>query len=207
MIYESNYKVGINQVGHSNLLTNFSLLSFLEDVGAMHSDLAGYGINDISRTHLSWVLLHWKVHTFIKVAYGAVLTIKTWSHYSSKFFCYRDFEVYDEQNNLVAIASSKWTLINIENKNLEKINDTILSSYQPENKSVFTDIEIQKLKEPENSILTYNYTIQRSNIDINRHMHNLDYLSLAYEALPEDVYYSSEFNNIEIMYKKEAKLR
>ena len=33
-------------------------------------------------------------------------------------------------------------------------------------------------------------------------MHNLNYLLLAYETLPQEIYDSSECNNIEIMYKK-----
>lgn len=37
-------------------------------------------------------------------------------------------------------------------------------------------------------------------------MHNLNHLKLAYEALPEDIYQNSIFNNLEIMYKKEIKL-
>ena len=37
-------------------------------------------------------------------------------------------------------------------------------------------------------------------------MHNLYYLDLAYEALPEDVYSNNSFDNIEIMYKSGAKL-
>ena len=37
-------------------------------------------------------------------------------------------------------------------------------------------------------------------------MHNLNYLLLAYETLPQEIYDSSECNNIEIMYKKSIML-
>ena len=37
-------------------------------------------------------------------------------------------------------------------------------------------------------------------------MHNLYYLDLAYEALPEDVYNNRPYDNVRIMYKKEIKL-
>ena len=37
-------------------------------------------------------------------------------------------------------------------------------------------------------------------------MHNLNYLELANEALPEDIYKLVEFNNVRITYKKEIKL-
>ena len=37
-------------------------------------------------------------------------------------------------------------------------------------------------------------------------MHNLYYLNLAYEALPEEEYQKRPFDNVRIMYKKEMKL-
>ena len=38
-----------------------------------------------------------------------------------------------------------------------------------------------------------------------RVVHNLNYLNIAYELLPEDVYDGSELNNVEILYKRELK--
>ncbi len=37
-------------------------------------------------------------------------------------------------------------------------------------------------------------------------MHNLYYLDLAYEALPEEVYQKRPFDHVRITYKKEIKL-
>ena len=50
------------------------------------------------------------------------------------------------------------------------------------------------------------YKIARRDIDINGHMHNLYYLDLAYEALPEEVYEKRPFENVRIQYKREVKL-
>ena len=63
-----------------------------------------------------------------------------------------------------------------------------------------------KLKEPETIDREIRYKVQRRDIDINKHVHNLYYLDFAYEALPEEIYENCEFNNIEIMYKKQIKL-
>ena len=43
-------------------------------------------------------------------------------------------------------------------------------------------------------------------IDINKHLHNIYYLDIAKEALPEEIAFGNELNNFEIMYKKEIKL-
>ena len=84
-------------------------------------------------------------------------------------------------------------------------DENIEQKYKPEEKSVFDEIELEKLKESENAEKTFKYTIRRSDIDVNGHMHNTNYLSLAYEALPEDIYNNTIFDNFEILYKKEIK--
>ena len=38
-------------------------------------------------------------------------------------------------------------------------------------------------------------------------MHNLNYLRLAYETLPEEIYNQKEVNNVRIMYKHQIKLK
>ena len=49
------------------------------------------------------------------------------------------------------------------------------------------------------------YLIQRRDIDINGHLHNVSYLEAALEAVPEDIYKNVDFNYIRIEYKKEIK--
>lgn len=49
------------------------------------------------------------------------------------------------------------------------------------------------------------YKVQRRDIDVIGHMHNLHYLDLAYETLPDEIYDKRPFDNIRVMYKKEIK--
>lgn len=37
-------------------------------------------------------------------------------------------------------------------------------------------------------------------------MHNLNYLDLAYDVLPEEIFRNEELNNVRITYKREIKL-
>ena len=59
---------------------------------------------------------------------------------------------------------------------------------------------------PEKIDKTIMYQAKRADIDVNNHMHNLNYLSLAYEALPDEVYNNEECNNLRITYKHQIKL-
>lgn len=173
----------------------------------MHSNEVGYGLNDIEKTGLTWILLNWKVRVLKRPIYGEKIFIKTWARNSEKFYTYRDFEVLDMNNNTLAIATTKWLLLDAKTMEIKKISEELISKYHPENTSVFEgEVEIGKIAVPKEYFSLLTYKVQRKDIDINNHMHNVYYLDLAYETLPDDIYYNYEFNNFEIMYKKEIKL-
>lgn len=206
MIYESKYRIGLTDVGKSNKITNKAIIKILENVAGMHSEATGCGINQIEQTKLSWILLSWKVKIFKRPLYNEEITARTWARDTNKVTTYRDYEIYNQDKELIAIATSKWTLINIDTKQLATIPQTWVEVYKPEEISVFEEKSIGKLKEADRYISKIDYKVLRSDIDINEHVHNLYYLDFAYEALPEEVYKADECNNIEIMYKKQIKL-
>ncbi len=207
MIIENEYTVKLSEIGKDNKATNKAILSYLEDIGGIHSNKAGYGIFDIPQTHLSWVLLEWKLKVIRRPDYTEKVKALTWSKGAMKFYTFRDFEVYDEQGNLIIIASSKWVLIDIEKGKIVRIEPELLKKYEPElNKTAFENEEFDKIKEPDEYQLETEYTVKRADIDVNNHMHNLNYIELANEALPEDVYRNQFLDNVRITYKKEIKL-
>ena len=206
MVFKEEFKIELEDIGKDKCFSNKALLKYLENIGADHSSKAGYGILDMERTKVSWILLDWKVRIIKREKYSKILKINTWSRGSKRIYSYRDFEVFDEKNNKIAIATSRWALINIDTGKIERISEDITEKYYPESKFVFEEEEIEKQKEPEKFDSSINYTVKRADIDINKHMHNLNYLDLAYEALPQEIYEKCEFNNIRITYKKEIKL-
>lgn len=207
MIIEQQYRVKLSEIGKNNKITNKALLGMLEDSGSKHSDIAGYGILDIKKTNLTWVLLEWKVEIIRRPEYGENIIVKTWSRAIKKCYAYRDFEVVDLQGNIIAIASSKWILINLENGKIERVPEELHEKYEPESdKSVFENEEFEKLLETDESKKEITYKVRRADIDVNNHMHNLNYIELANEVLPNEIYEKEECNGIRITYKKEIKI-
>ena len=206
MIYTETFKMAAKDIGKENKIKDRAILEILENIATYHSDKVGYGVNDINKTKLAWVLLEWKLQVLNRPKYGQILTVNTWGKGMNKFFTCRDYEIYDEENNLCAIATSKWALINLENTKMERLTEEIVNIYKPEEKSVFKNEKLDKIKMPTTFSSQIEYRVCRKDIDINQHMHNLYYLDLAYEAIPEEVYNQRPFDNIRISYKKEIKL-
>ncbi len=210
MIFSEEFKIQSKDIGKENYIKNRGILEILENIATHHSDLVGYGPNDIEKNGITWILLDWKLRVKKRPKYGTILKVNTWGRTINgeikKTYTYRDFEIYDEDNNLCIIATSKWVLINISTGRLIKIDENIISKYEIENKKVFYNAELDKISIPENFSNEIGYKVSRRDIDLNEHMHNLYYLDLAYEALPEEVYKRRPFNDIRIQYKREIKV-
>ena len=114
--------------------------------------------------------------------------------------------MFDEKENLVIKATSKWTMIDIRTSKLVELTPEITRPYECEKNKIFEQGFDFKIKEPMEKKSFINYKVMRRDIDINKHVHNLYYLDFAYEALPENVYNTNKFNNVEIMYKRQIKL-
>ena len=189
MQFKEMYTVKTRELGMTNKITNYGILALLEDIAGMHSDSIGYGVKDIERNTKSWNIMNWKLKVFKRPGYGERLLIKTWTRTMEKwkngYFSYRDFEIIDNEGNQVAIATSKWILYDIEKQKISRISSEIVELYKTEQNHIFESEEFDKLKEPKEYEMVTDYIVRRSDIDVNKHVHNLNYLNIAYEALPE----------------------
>ncbi|MBO6233610.1 MAG: hypothetical protein J6N78_06140 [Clostridia bacterium] len=202
MFVEHEFFIGLRDIDFQKNLKIKSMFSFLEDIGGIHSNIAGFGLLDIPVKHKSWVLLNWKLKFIRRPHYAETLKIKTWSRKIDKIYAYRDFEVYDENGQKVAIASSKWTLVDTQKLSICRIDEELLKSYTTENVQVFEE-EITKLTEPKSYMQTCETQVTRDMIDINGHVHNLNYIDFAIQVVPFEIMRNAK--EVEVMYKKEIR--
>ena len=209
--FEEEFKVNFTQVGFHNELTNKSFLSFMEDIAGDHSQFFNMSFADLFKMNLTWILLNWKLQVIKRPHDNDQLKVVTWGRFFNKLFVLRDFKVFDENNELCAIATSKWCLVDTNTHKMARLFPDLNVRYRKfPDESVFGIQDLPKLNLPnenEHPSNTLNYKIRRFDLDLNKHVHNLNYLDYAYEVLPEMVYFEDkELRNVEIAYKKEVSL-
>lgn len=210
MIYTESVKIPLKDINNDLTVTDRGILELFENVCSHHSDMVGYGVASRGDTGFTWILMDWKVKVIRRPKYGENIWVSTWARYINgelkKAYTYRDFEVLDENGDVCIIATSKWVIINTETRRIVHIDDNIMAAYELEERSVFEEQELDKLKEPNEVEHEVEYIVKRSEVDFVSHVHNLYYIDLAYNALPENVYNLRPFNEFRISYKKEIKL-
>lgn len=206
MFIEEEFRTGIKDIEKDGLISNKAILEILENVACYHSDIVGYGPLDIKKTNTTWILLEWKIQVLKRPIYGEKLKTRTWARTFTKAFTYRDFEIYDSKGNKCVIGTSKWVLVDGITKKITRITSKFEDYYKPEMKHVFENEEVEKIILPDDFIEQKEYKVRRRDIDINKHVHNIYYLDIADEALPQNVYEKRPYDNLRITYKTGIKL-
>ena len=203
-VYTMQTSVQFNDVNTENQLTMKGALRLMQEASNCHSDQVGYGLNQIPQTGYSWVLHQQRCHLDRRPGWGTRLTIRTWSRGAEGLICLRDFEMLDEQGQRVAIATTAWLLIDAKAQKMIKVPAGMMDEYGTVEDAVFGE-PMKRLKMLKDAEKTWEYTILKRDIDINRHVNNLCYLDYALESLPAGVE-ETDFRDVSVMYKKAAYL-
>lgn len=189
---------------HANLSLQ-GILKYLQEVGCLHTDLVGIGLKDVEKTHIAWLAIQWKLEIYDYPIWNSKLTVETWPTHTDGIHCYRDYLIYNEKEEVIVKATSTWLVFDTEKNRLRKTPENLNKILDPDSKRNFTE-EPKKLKEPEEYDLQKEYTVLRRDIDTNNHVNNINYVTFAYEVLPQEIYENPKFSSVEIMYKHACKL-
>ena len=106
--YEAD--ITYDELGPDQRLSRRGLVKILQEAAAIASDERGYGMKDIPRNGVFWLLAGWRLELRERPAWRSRLTVQTWPRSMNGFQSERDFLVYCG-GDLVARASSRWLLV------------------------------------------------------------------------------------------------
>lgn len=207
MIYHAVYQPALEDYTQDGAMTLSGLLKALENAGNQHSDSIGDGAIGRDRGGKAWILTDWQVQISRRPRYCVPLQIQTWQRAArATFALFREYLVEDGQAGYAARAVSRLVLMDMESQRIIRPSDALVQLYTPEDRRVFEDPGLDKLREPDSYAQQVSLSLRRGDIDYNEHVHNLCYLDFALEALPPAVYQARQgFSRLRIVYKSPVK--
>lgn len=199
-IFTTKEKVIVEDIGSNLKMSNHGFLRILQEAANMASTEAGHGLTDLDKTNTTWVLLNWRVKILKRPQYNEIVTVNTWANFSKNIYSIRSFELY-VNDELIAIADSKWVYVNAHTHQIEKIDDDLIANYGQEEKTLFDTEFRDRTKMPGNLEELYTYTTMRRDLDVNHHVNNIVFLDIANELIDNDLILNS--TDFSIVYKKE----
>lgn len=181
-----------------------SLLEYLVETSSLHSQTLGLGFNELISKDYNWILSRWKLKIDSYPGAREKIKVKTWISGFDKFYANREFNVYDEYNNLIVRASTLWIFIDMKRKRPIRIPSELYGTINLLNDKNFDDFyKFDNNLESEQSI---DFKVRKTDIDYNNHVNNAKYINWLLESIPIDVDENYTLKEIDIYYKKEIKL-
>lgn len=87
-----------------------SLFAMLQEAACMDADRHGFGSEQMDALSACWLLLRMKVVMKKIPKWKDTIYIRTWSQGFERLFFNRDFDIFDEEKNLIGEATSVWVI-------------------------------------------------------------------------------------------------
>ncbi len=205
IISEEKAHIRYSDIDFDKSLKPFSLLNFFQDIASDNAERLGFGYSAIYPKGLMWVLLKYRIEFSHYPEDIQDLIIKTEPRGYNKLFAYRNFEV-KSGDNVIARASSMWSLVDINTLSIAKIEGNITSPYLVKHEKQENDLDFEKIPALTQTDYSKEFEVRYNDIDVNMHANNGNYIVWALEPLPTDFRLNHKLKTIDMMFKKEIKL-
>lgn len=204
--FKGPFLIRTYEIDNKKNVTIPSLMKLMHEAAMQNVLNLKLSVWDLEPHKISWVLMRKKISIDRLPRLGETIHIETHPAGFEKFFTYRDYKVFDENDQLIAFASSTWLLMDTEKRRMTRIPDFILD-YQNKMKPAEACLPRpdDKLPKFETAGLQKQYTVNWHDLDFNMHLNNTFYAQWMLEALPDNCLVNGTIKQLDIMYRMEAK--
>lgn len=207
IIHQAHFRIRAYDIDSRKQATIPALVRLMQEAAMEQVVALGISVWDLDAHHISWILM--RKHLEIKriPKHGEAIRIMTHPSGFERIFTYRDFRVFDAQDNLIAHSSTAWILMNTQTRKLARIPDFILSlgdKLPPE--TVFlpkVETHIPKMKQPQ---WETPFRVSWHDLDFNQHLNNTYYIQWMLDSLPQRVLQYQQIKEMSVQYQAEALL-
>lgn len=129
------------------------------------------------------------------------ITLETKATAYNRYFCYRDFAIYDLAGELLAKMYTAFVLLDLKTRKISRITEAVIAPFAPE--AIKT---IERLPSP-GKLTTVDakkeYQVRFWDIDTNHHVNNVHYIEWMLDALDADFLLNYEPVALNIKYEHE----
>lgn len=173
--YETSYRVRSYEVDHNEAASISTICNYFQETAGLHARELQFDISDLQKKGLTWILykLQVKVHEFPKR--WESVRVKTWPSTGDGLRAYRDYELYNDSGDLLAVGLSQWMVMDIQKKRPVKMPEELMSSRFKTDKHVLKlhKKNMNELPPEETRLVT---TVGTYDLDMNKHVNNVRYI-------------------------------
>lgn len=201
LVYEMKHEVAYYECDMAGQMTPSMLVAVAIKASEEQSKQLGRGTAYIHGLGLNWIITEYEIDVKKLPVVGQQLIFKTEAVAYNRFFCYRNFWVFNEQGEELVLIQAIFALMNQETRKISRVQEGIIKPYQSESiKSIRRTASFLALESRDICPLT----IQYYDIDENHHVNNAVYFTWMFAPLGLDFLANYELIDSHIRFEKEV---
>ena len=198
-ILSENLRVRYRDVNREGRLKAVSWFGFMQEIAADHAESLGFGYTGMTELKVFWVLARMRIKILRQPRVEETLKLETWPGTFRRLFAARHFRFSDADGNEVAVASSQWMILSLENQRPQRVE--IVGDKCPDTSDLpaHFDFSTRLASVPPEGDAQL-FPVRFSMEDVNGHLNNAEYMELAQDAAEHVLGHPMEFDELEVVY-------
>lgn len=186
MPYEWKTRIRFSETGGDMCLTLPGLLDYFQDTAPFHAEDLGIGVHYLSPMGMAWFLAAWQITVYRYPKYYETVVIGTLPYRFRGSVGCRNFYLKTEDGELLAVADSVWTLMNVTEGRMVKPPEKVMQRFVTEERLAM-DYKGRHIILPERMEEREAFVVRNQHLDGNGHVNNGQFVRMALEYLPANV--------------------
>ncbi len=198
-MYSFKSRIRYSEADCEGKLSVASLLNYFQDSSTFQSEDLGVGVKYMEQNQQAWVLSAWQVVVNRYPSLGEEVIIGTFPYDFKGFLGYRNFVMQTIEGEILAMANSMWSLLDLNTGKPTVISQKMQEQYPLEDK-LLMDYAPRKIAIPKGGIQEEPIVVKKHHLDTNHHVNNGQFVDMAMTFLPEGFV----IGQLRVEYKKQA---
>jgi acyl-ACP thioesterase len=203
-LHTDYYDITSYHAGFTQQLTPVSLFCFLQESALRHANSREFGWLHLAERSEFWVLAKMHVRINRMPNWTAKIRLETWGKEPELLTAFRDFELFDADNQSIILATSSWHILNRDTH-----RPTTLTHFADDFPIVerhAVEEKPQKIQIPAiDAVKSETYAVLPSDIDMNQHVNNTKYVQWAMDCIPFAFQKQYALREIEVNFLSQAR--
>lgn len=201
-VHTEHFRIRTSEINHRKMLHPHAMIQLMQEASMQHTISMKVSVWDLENMKASWVLLKMQVEILHFPTLNDVVKVETFPSGLDGYFTYRDYYMYDKEDNLCAKISSLWTLMHTESRKMMKIPESFLALvHNTAEKLHKPEFRLQSLASSDNfTDIKVNYF----HLDWNGHINNVQLIRLMLESLESSFLNNMKLKSLSLHFKTEV---
>ncbi len=203
-IWSERFRIHAFESDSSGNATIAGILNHLQEAAGSHAGMLGLSVTQLLPKGLTWVLSRIIVTMHHYPSYQDMIRLETWPAGVDRFMALRDFELFGQDETLIASVRTQWVMVDLKTMRPVQLPDEV-HQIAAGNTRFSMPVDSPRVSKLDGvGDFSKEFTVRRSDIDLNRHVNNVNYLIWAMESVPDDVGLSKRPYEVDLVFRNET---